>query len=305
MSRRYVGPVPGSIGNAPVRRGLGDFDLSNLHRHAVGRSVAMAETVVHAAFMRAAGFIPPGVPLAYTGAKYQDYQGTREFQRAHRATLALKVGARNIADIAGRQYPDLWRALVGPQAVTDLLPVYANYADRIFEILVAPKTFKLIQSVIHHQEPGQDVNVSNVAEGLHALMKVQQEGYDQAAHRLRGLRQERGWVEAPLSEAAKMIAKRPPFNPADATSDKELRSWLYGAPDSALVNERIELMPTLRPTELGDAPELFMIASQESARSAMPTMMHPSHIDAVCSTLDNAASAGDKGERAGSNTKNG
>ncbi|WP_110172938.1 hypothetical protein [Luteitalea pratensis] len=292
--RRYVGAVAGSIGNATSTR-LGHFDLSNLHRHAVGRSVAMVETVVHAAFMKAAGFITPGTPVEFTGAQYQDFKGTREFVRAHRATLALKIGARNIADLAGtRRHADLWRVLVGPQAVTDLLPLYANYADRFLEIIVAPKTFRLLRTVIERQEPHQDVNVSNVAEAMDALMKVHDEGYSLAAARIRELRKERGWVEVPLSAAARSLTKPAPFNPEAANNDKALRLWLHGAPGSPLVHERLELMSPLRPTELGEAPEVFLVASQESSRSAMPTLMCRSHIDATCSTLDNAASMGDK-----------
>jgi len=304
MTRNYVGAVPGSIGIAQSAGRLGVYDLSNMHRHVVGRPVAMAQALVHAAFAKASGLIKPGMPLEYTGAEFQDFKGTREFVRAHRATGAVSAGGRNIADLAiTPQLFALRRLLIEPQAVTDGVPLYANYADRVFEIVVARETSRLIASVVERQPANKDVNESNVADAIWELTRIHAGGYEKAIDRIQELRKESGWREVARHEPLSVIDKQKKiFNPAEAVTDSALRDLLGASPTSPLVEDRLDLMSGLRPTQLGEAPEVYLMGSLESSQTAMPVLMHESQISAECGKLDNAASVG-TGDTKGADSK--
>src|SRR5262249_1519580 len=131
-ARRIVGPMAG--GQVRITPPSGAYNFNELGAHALGRSEMMAETLVHVAFLKAAGkFGSQELPVSARGAKYQDIKGSRDYVRAHRATLSVNILNKNIASFADAhsRFQDL---LIAPQAATDPLPPPANYGDRLMEI---------------------------------------------------------------------------------------------------------------------------------------------------------------------------
>jgi len=115
MAREITGAVHGGHA-APVTHAI-PFDLNAAPVHARGRTDAMAEIIVHAAFLKRADIVPFDTkPLSSAGARFQDFRGgPRHYVMAHRAPLTLRVGGHNLADFAWRQ-ARLREMLIAPQA---------------------------------------------------------------------------------------------------------------------------------------------------------------------------------------------
>jgi hypothetical protein len=109
----------------------GVYNLRVLGDHAKGRTDAMAEIILQAAFLRSADLIPTGTkPISASGAHYQDFRnpGTPDYVMAHRATLTVAVGGLKFVDFISQRY-SLQEMLIAPQARTDPLPPPGNYGD--------------------------------------------------------------------------------------------------------------------------------------------------------------------------------
>jgi hypothetical protein len=177
MPREMIGGVknPGFI--------LSGFQIHEIEAHIHGRNEAAVEVLTGAAVLKSLGLIPASQNRAgQRGAAYQDAQGTTLSPRAHRFPCNPTIGGRNLPDLAHPSSPMLAEALKKPLAVTDLLPLVANYADGLFEASGACEAaVEAIQKVLDGQLSGQPVNVQLVRDALtRHLLPGFSEAYDKA-----------------------------------------------------------------------------------------------------------------------------
>lgn len=65
---------------------------------------------------------------------------------------------------------------------------------------------------------------------------------------------------------------------------------LAQGPMSLLVEERLQFtMYSGNPSTFGDAPDVYLAMSWDSTRTAVPLLVHPTHVDRMCGELDDAA----------------
>ena len=153
--REYIGQGP-----APQRED--GWNSDELHLHVRGRADATARVLIAATELRSRNLLPFTGPVAATGARWQDWRGTREQPRAHRFPFNPQVAGRDLPDFA----PDTGLA-VGLQqtlAETDYLPFHVNYADRLFEEYGGIEAARLaVEQVLSLQTPGQPADYTLVA----------------------------------------------------------------------------------------------------------------------------------------------
>jgi len=124
MSRKYIG-----IGPAPTQNK--GWNLEEFHAHIRGRAEATVQVVISVAVLKANNLLSQTSPISVSGARWQDWSGTRESPRAHRFPCNPQISGRDLPDLADK--PQLRALIQQPLAVTDFLPLYVNYADRLFE----------------------------------------------------------------------------------------------------------------------------------------------------------------------------
>jgi len=147
---------------------LAGFQIHEIEAHITGRNEAAAQVLTGVAVLKALGLVPPGQDRAgQRGAAYQDSQGTPLHPRAHRFPCNPTIAGRSLPEFAHSRSPMLAQALKRPLAITDLLPLVANYADGLFEASGAcDAAVASIQKVLDQQPSGQPVNVQMVRDVL-------------------------------------------------------------------------------------------------------------------------------------------
>jgi hypothetical protein len=147
---------------------LAGFQIHEIEAHVYGRNEASVQVLAGVAILKSLGMIPLSQARAsHRGAAYQDGQGTTLSPRAHRFPCNPTIGGRSLPEFAHARSPMLAEALKYPLAVTDLLPLIANYADGLFEANGAcAAVVDAIQKVLDNQAAGQPVNVQLVRDVL-------------------------------------------------------------------------------------------------------------------------------------------
>jgi hypothetical protein len=147
-SREYIGQ-----GQAPARQD--GWNSDELHTHVRGRAEASIRILIAVASLRARNLLPAAGTVSTTGARWQDWKGTRQQPRAHRFPCNPQIGNRNLPDFAPN--PTFRRTLQEALAETDYLPFHVNYADRLFEEFGGiEEAKKAVAQVYTLQRPGQN-----------------------------------------------------------------------------------------------------------------------------------------------------
>jgi len=275
MSRNMTGFVPGGMQNYRLPSPI---DPGELAVHAVGRLDTMSEILAQATCLRARGLVNQAT--GYVGAAFQDvkgdYSGTNRIAAAHRALFALHldgVNAANAPRIVVR--PRLRELVIAPQARTDLVIRPVNYADQLLENAVSPEIFRLLQSTVLRQVPGQPVERALLIDSIFRMQQALHVGFDQAADTYRRTQRERGWVE-----------HRPGRGPAPlaGVSDREIDDFLGRA-----FNRDGMTIHVQGPTHHGDLPEHILELSQEITDRAVPDLARPGSLDAMIATIESAS----------------
>lgn len=147
-SREYIGQ-----GQAPTRQD--GWNSDELHTHVRGRAEASIRILIAVASLCARNLLPPAGSVSTTGARWQDWKGTRQQPRAHRFPCNPQIGNRDLPDFAPN--PTFRRTLQEALAETDYLPFHVNYADRLFEEFGGIEgARKAVGQVYTLQRPGQN-----------------------------------------------------------------------------------------------------------------------------------------------------
>lgn len=152
-AREFIGEGP-----APTRQE--GWNPDELHAHVRGRAEASIRILVAVASLQARSLLPASAAVSTTGARWQDWKGTREQPRAHRFPCNPQIGGRDLPDYAPN--PTFCRGLQEVLAQTDYLPFHVNYADRLFEEFGGiEEARKAVEQVRTLQKPGRspDFNV--------------------------------------------------------------------------------------------------------------------------------------------------
>lgn len=149
--REFTGAGP-----APPRRA--GWNSDELHSHIRGRADATVKLLIGAAALRSLNLVPGHDVVSVTGARWQDWRGTREQPRAHRIPCNPCIAGRALPDLAPTA-SRLREKLKETLAVTDSLPFHVNYADRLFEELGGIEAVrKGIGEAVGRQMPGVAVS---------------------------------------------------------------------------------------------------------------------------------------------------
>jgi len=162
---------------------LAGFQIHEIEAHITGRNEAAVQVLTGVAVLKSLGLIPPGQDRAgQRGAAFQDSKGTPLHPRAHRFPCNPTISGRSLPEFAHSRSPMLAEALKRPLAITDLLPLVANYADGLFEANGAcDAAVAAVQKVLDGQPSGQPVNPQLVRDTLtHDLFPGFQRAYDEA-----------------------------------------------------------------------------------------------------------------------------
>jgi hypothetical protein len=153
----------------------------------------MTEILIQAVFLKS---ISATKQITGTsGAIFQDFRGAKERGQvaAHRALFALKMDGRNIADVAfNPNRPKLRRALIAPQARTDMLFPPENYADRLVEIVGTRPVLDVFQLSVTYQKPGK-TEKSMVLDASFRLKQAVLRAHDDAIQRSEDILRGRGF----------------------------------------------------------------------------------------------------------------
>jgi hypothetical protein len=270
-----------------VPGGMQDYRLPSpvdpgaLAVHAIGRLDTMSEILVQATCLRARGLANQAT--GYGGAAFQDvrgdYSGTNRIAAAHRALFALLLDGVNAANgprVAVR--PRLRALVIAPQARTDLVIRPVNHADQLLENAVSPAIFRLLQSALLRQVPGQEIGKALLIDSMFRLQRLLHDGFDQAADAGRRSRRERGWVE-----------HRPGSGPAPlaGVTDRETGDALGRAFDRGGLGIHVQ-----GPTHYGDLTEHILGLGQEITDRAVPELSRPDTLDALIAAVDAASNGG-------------
>jgi hypothetical protein len=162
--REFIGQ-----GKAPARRE--GWNPDELHTHVRGRAEASIRILIAVASLRARNLLPANASVSTTGARWQDWKGTREQPRAHRFPCNPQIANRDLPGFAPN--PIFRQRLQDVLAITDFLPFHVNYADRLFEEFGGvEEARKAVAQVQVLQKPGQSPDFSVVhkvwSQSLHA-----------------------------------------------------------------------------------------------------------------------------------------
>jgi len=164
MGRKYVGAVRGGHPKAFVPKGY--HNVNALGQHAIGRAQALADSIIHAAYLKSKGNIPNAATNVFIkGADFQDFHGTPNsgYVMAHRLPGSIYIGNKNLSDYAGlysRYFavgnpisnPTLLHMVIAPQAQTDPIPRSGNYADTYLESFLRIPLAVIVQHMLSAQK---------------------------------------------------------------------------------------------------------------------------------------------------------
>jgi hypothetical protein len=145
--------------------------VQRLEFHARQRSEATAEVLMGVGLLRSRGRVYKTDAVAYTGAVWQDMaeSGNPFEQRSHRVPCNPTIGYKNIPDHT--LSPRLRYELTIPLAVTDPLPIIANYADKRFEDLGGKEALaRAVREIVQHQEQGRPVDYDLYVHALRIVL---------------------------------------------------------------------------------------------------------------------------------------
>lgn len=271
MAREYLNrAVEGGQPKLVIPSGV--YNLRALGDHAKGRTDAMAEIILQAAFLRSAGLLPVDTkPISASGAKYQDFAnpGTPHYVMAHRATLTVTVGGLNFVHFVGQRYR-FRELLIAPQARTDPLPPPANYADVLFEIVSKDKTMALLQQVLRIQRPGQAVESNAIVHAVGTLKTWYSKCFDEAIDKSQAILELRGWER----ELVQMKNARQQSLLDESLADR-LEECL--APQEG------------GPSRFGEYPQVFLAMSKADADRAPTPLLNRDCVLESCEKLAEAS----------------
>lgn len=278
MTRKITGAVHG--GHESRSALATPYNLNAAPVHARGRTDAMAEIIVHAAFLKRADIVPFDVkPLLSSGARFQDFRGgLRHYVMAHRAPLTLLVGGHNFAEFAWRA-PRLRDMLIAPQARTDPLPAAANYGDCLFEYVARDPTLAIVRKLLFTQKCGKDIETNAIIDSIYALKDAYRTCYDTAIANSQRILRDRGVVEARPADVAALLSQR-----SFVAADKEV--------DPMLENMRFD---EGGPSQFLDFPQVYLSCCQSEADRHLPVLVNRDCIAATVSELEEAAAKQDTG----------
>jgi hypothetical protein len=148
--------------------------MHELHVHIRGRADATIQVLTGAAVLKRHNRLPVAGAVTVTGARWQDWRGTRESPRAHRFPCNPQIGGVSLPDLVANAR--LRMLLLEPLAVTDPLPFHVNYADRLFEELGG---IEAARAAVEYVASNQKVNAAAVDRALveHAWRTIAFPGY--------------------------------------------------------------------------------------------------------------------------------
>jgi hypothetical protein len=271
MARETTGPVRG--GHVARHAPTIPFDLNAAPVHARGRTDAMAEIIVHAAFLKRTDMVPFDTkPLSSSGARFQDFRGgPRHYAMAHRAPLTLHVGGHNLADFAWRR-PRLRDMLIAPQARTDPLPPASNYGDCLFEYVARDPTLAILRKLLFVQKRGKDIETNAIIDAIYALKDAYRTCYEQAIANSQRILRDRGVVEMRLADVAGMLSQQ-----GFISDDKDIDTML----DSMSLADG-------GPSRFLDYPQVYLSCCQSEADRHVPLLVNRDCIEATVAELDEA-----------------
>ena len=176
VGRRIVPPTPA--------------DLRHLREHVHGRAEAAAQVAAALAYLKSRGRLREIEIVTATGAVYQDAKGTKVYPRAHRFPCNIMIGYSNVPELPSFSDARLSNALKVPYAITDPLPVIANYSDRFFETAGAVEAVVYaVRFIATEQKKGKPVHVNLVR---HVIEMILLAGFEKAYEEARANVRERG-----------------------------------------------------------------------------------------------------------------
>jgi hypothetical protein len=261
----------------------------------------MGQILLNAAYLKATGAFGTGEPtISSSGAKYQDFRGSTDYVRAHRATLSVNIANKNIAEFARPDRPHFKALLIAPQAVTDALPPPANYGDRLLEIVSELPTINTVKWVVSKQRTGHRVETNLVLDGIVTLLHHYQRAYDTAINEADAIRRKKGWSgHLSLHEAAKLLSERGDFavpGSSDSHGAKDVHEIIEKlrttGPQNPLVDERMRDLEfnlvKAGPSRYGDLVDIYLSYSKEHAERFLPALLSRYCIEEACARLDEA-----------------
>jgi hypothetical protein len=269
MKRTITGPVAG--GTETKLFSSSPLEPRNLESHAKGRVVATTDLLIQSVYLKHAsgGNFVSGV----TGAKFQDFPGTRLQVAAHRAFFAPQMDGRNIADLPmALQNLQLRSALKAPQAQTDMMFPVDNYADRIWEIVGTTPILQIFKQTVDQQKKGAPFEINLVLDASCRLRAAITDACDQAAQRCEDIWQGKG------------------------NRIVDLKDFLHhGGPSSEIVDDNLTF--TLEqggPSTFADRPIIYLGTSQDVISHTLPPM-NVLTIESAVAKLDDAAGSSVQG----------
>jgi hypothetical protein len=302
MGRRvYVGQLPGGPGSTPDPSFPFQIDIGT---HAPGRLEAERKKLLHAVCFKAWGQLGDYPTISHSGAVYQDFKGTRNYQRCHRSLFEPVVNGFTIPDLTSRL--GLRRILITPGGVTDPEPPPANYGDRLLEIVGTGPILELMRRTVARQPANRPLEMNLLQLALACeLPALFQKGYDDALSKADDILKERGWIEvpitskAPLVEAARIWAATAPRGRPELRATKEIEGliqelWSSG-PQSDLVSDRMDDLKfgfyEAGPSRYGRLAIDYLLQCQDITKQAPTTLVNMADIEQACDQLETAATA--------------
>lgn len=248
MSRRQiVGRVAGG-GDGTTPRSI---EYDDVGRHAARRLDAMQEMIVQLAALKAGG--AASTLTTPTGARFQDFTGTRANVAAHRAIFAPTVDGFNPAFLRPvARNPALRDAIIAPQARTDFLPKFANYGDRLFEIVAQDRTVDLMRRVMDRHKPSGGLEFGLLHDAMFELQELYDGAYQDAMDLHESIMSGRGWTPKRLRDLLLSGAASPEDGDTADIAEAELQ---VGGP-----------------SQFGEAALVMISVSKDASAAATPEM---------------------------------
>ncbi|WP_156971057.1 hypothetical protein [Beijerinckia mobilis] len=186
-----------------------------------------------------------------TGAKSQDFRGTDGQVAAHRALFAPEMDVRNIANLPlSLKRAGLRKALIAPQARTDMLFPPENYGDRLLEIVGARPVLDILRTSVEWQKPDQKAEKSMIVDATFRLRNAILRAHDDAMQKSEDILRRRGWET---------------FDP--------VRFRKFAGPASEIASESLEfVLHKAGPSQFLDLPIIYLATSKQIIEKTQPAM---------------------------------
>src|SRR5579884_3596419 len=146
-------------GAAPKR--AEGWNPDELHRHVRGRAETTIRILTVGALLRSQNLLPARAAVSVTGARWQDWRGTRDQPRAHRMPCNPQIAGRDLPDFFVK--PVTRRRIQDALGETDELPFHVNYADRLFESCGGIESARRgVEQIVAAQKAGGDLDYAAI-----------------------------------------------------------------------------------------------------------------------------------------------